>query len=260
MSHDPVHSPMPGAPPTRPAAGRSAPDGARVCLEGMTKTYGTGDVAVYALRGLDLQIEPGQFVVILGPSGSGKTTLMNIVGGIESPTAGRVLIGDRDLAGLDDRALTGYRREDVGFIFQFFNLVPTLTAGENVSLVAELVGKGEAEARAALEAVGLGDRVDHFPNALSGGEQQRVAIARALVKSPEILLCDEPTGSLDADVGRVVLGVIHRLARTDGRTVLLATHNTAIAAMADRVIRLRSGEVVDDVAQPRPAQPEEVTW
>ena len=260
MTQEPAQTLAPEAPPARPGPGGSAPDGARVRLEGMTKTYGTGDVAVHALRGLDLEIAPGEFVVVLGPSGSGKTTLMNIIGGIESATAGSVLVGDRDLAGLDDRGLTGYRREDVGFIFQFFNLVPTLTALENVALVAELVGKGEPEARDALEAVGLGDRVDHFPSALSGGEQQRVAIARALVKSPEILLCDEPTGSLDADVGRVVLGVLHGLARTGGRTVLLATHNSAIAAMADRILRLRSGKIVEDVRQPRPAKPEEVTW
>jgi len=251
---------QPGATTRDPGARQAGPDGARVRLEGMTKTFGTGDVAVHALRGLDLEIQAGQFVVVLGPSGSGKTTLMNIIGGIESPSGGRVIVGDNDLAALDERGLTTYRREDVGFIFQFFNLVPTLTALENVALVAELVGSGEPEARAALVAVGLGDRVDHFPSALSGGEQQRVAIARALVKSPEILLCDEPTGSLDADVGRVVLGVIHRLARNDGRTVMLATHNSAIAAMADRVLRLRSGEIVEDVLHDRPARPEEVTW
>ncbi len=241
-------------------AGRTGQDGATVRFEGVSKTFGTGDVAVHALRGVDLEIAAGQFVVVLGPSGSGKTTLMNIAGGIESATDGRVRVGDRDLGGLDDEALTTFRREDVGFIFQFFNLVPTLTAVENVALVAELVGKGETDARAALDAVGLKDRVDHFASALSGGEQQRVAIARALVKSPEILLCDEPTGSLDADVGRSVLGVIHRLARTDGRTVILATHNSIIATMADRVLRLRSGEIVDDVIQASPVRPEEVTW
>ena len=235
-------------------------DGAAVRFQDMTKTYGVGEVAVHALRGLNLEIAAGQFVVVLGPSGSGKTTLMNIVGGIETPTDGRLMVGDRDLAGLDDEALTSYRRKDVGFVFQFFNLVPTLTAVENVALVAELVGKSEADARDALEAVGLKERVDHFTSALSGGEQQRVAIARALVKSPEILLCDEPTGSLDADVGRSVLGIIHRLARSDGRTVLLATHNSVIATMADRVLRLRSGEIVDDVVQPNPVRPEEVTW
>jgi putative ABC transport system ATP-binding protein len=235
-------------------------DGAAIRFRDMTKTYGTGDVAVHALRGINLDITAGQFVVVLGPSGSGKTTLMNIVGGIESPTGGTIEVGDRDLAGLDDRQLTAYRRDEVGFVFQFFNLVPTLTAIENVSLVAELVGHGESDARGALESVGLSERFDHFTSALSGGEQQRVAIARALVKSPRILLCDEPTGSLDADVGRAVLGVIHRLARTGGRTVLFATHNSVIATMADRVLRLRSGEIIDDVLQPNPARPEEVTW
>ncbi len=252
----PVHEQAAAGP--RPASPDAA--GARVRLEGLGKTFGTGDIAVHALRGVDLELGAGEFVVVLGPSGSGKTTLMNIVGGIETATEGRVLVGDRDLAGLDERALTMYRRDDVGFVFQFFNLVPTLTALENVALVAELVGTGEPEARVALEAVGLGDRGDHFPSALSGGEQQRVAIARALVKSPEILLCDEPTGSLDADVGRMVLGIIHRLARSDGRTVLLATHNSVIATMADRVLRLRSGEIVEDTVQPDPARPEEVTW
>ena len=242
------------------SAGTSGHEGASIEFRGISKTFGTGEVAVHALRGLDLRIDSGQFVVVLGPSGSGKTTLMNIVGGIETPTAGQLIVGDRDLVGLGDEALTSYRRMDVGFVFQFFNLVPTLTAVENVALVAELVGKSEADARAALEAVGLKERVDHFTSALSGGEQQRVAIARALVKSPEILLCDEPTGSLDADVGRSVLGIIHRLARSDGRTVLLATHNSVIATMADRVLRLRSGEIVDNVVQPNPARPEEVTW
>jgi putative ABC transport system ATP-binding protein len=227
-------------------------DGAAIRFRAMTKTFGSGEVAVHALRGINLDIEAGQFVVVLGPSGSGKTTLMNIVGGIESPTSGTVEVGDRQL--------TAYRRDDVGFVFQFFNLVPTLTAIENVALVAELVGEGEDDARAALESVGLSERLDHFTSALSGGEQQRVAIARALVKSPQVLLCDEPTGSLDADVGRSVLGVIHRLARARGRTVLLATHNSVIATMADRVLRLRSGEVVDDVLQPNPVAPEEVTW
>ncbi len=259
MTHSAVRTQPRGGGAVSPS-GQLGHDGARVRFEGVSKTFGTGEVAVHALRGLNLQIEAGQFVVVLGPSGSGKTTLMNIVGGIESPTEGRLLVGDRDLAGLDDEALTTYRREDVGFVFQFFNLVPTLTAVENVALVAELVGKREADARAALDAVGLGDRVDHFASALSGGEQQRVAIARALVKSPEILLCDEPTGSLDADVGRSVLGIIHDLARTGGRTVLLATHNSVIATMADRVLRLRSGEVVGDVLQPNPTRPEEVTW
>jgi putative ABC transport system ATP-binding protein len=240
--------------------GTTPTDDALVRLEGVSRTFGAGEIAVHALRGIDLEITAGQFVVVLGPSGSGKTTLMNIVGGIESPTSGRVIVEGRDLAGLSDQDLTAYRRTEVGFVFQFFNLVPTLTAGENVALVAELVGAGESEAQAALAAVGLGDRVDHFPSAMSGGEQQRVAIARAIVKSPTLLLCDEPTGSLDLDTGQTVLSVIHRLAREGGRTVLLVTHNSAIAAMADRVLRLRSGEIVDDTLQPEPVRPEEVTW
>ena len=231
-----------------------------VRLDGVSRIFGAGEIAFHALRGIDLSIEAGQFVVVLGPSGSGKTTLMNIVGGIETPTSGRILVRGQDLAGLGDRDLTAYRRTEVGFVFQFFNLVPTLTAGENVALVAEMVGAGEPEARAALVAVGLGDRVDQFPSAMSGGEQQRVAIARAIVKSPALLLCDEPTGSLDLDTGRTVLSVIHRLAREGGRTVVMVTHNSAIAAMADRVLQLRSGEIVADTLQPSPVRPEEVTW
>jgi putative ABC transport system ATP-binding protein len=249
-----------GAPASLPPRDATATPDGLVRLEGLSKTFGTGDIAVHALQEVDLEIASGQFVVVLGPSGSGKTTLMNIVGGIESPTGGRVIVGGRDLAGLSDRELTTYRRDDVGFVFQFFNLVPTLTAGENVALVAELVGAGEPEAHAALEAVGLAEREDHFPSAMSGGEQQRVAIARAIVKSPPLLLCDEPTGSRDLDTGRSVLSVIHRLARSGGRTVLLVTHNSAIAALADRVLRLRSGRIVDDRLQPEPISPEAVTW
>ncbi|MHB1131532.1 MAG: ABC transporter ATP-binding protein [Chloroflexota bacterium] len=231
-----------------------------VQLEGVEKTYGSGAFPVQALKGVDLTISRGEFVVILGPSGSGKTTLLNIVGGIDTPTAGRVIIGDEDLSRYDARRLTDYRRRQVGFVFQFFNLIPTLTALENVSLVAELT-TGRAERSADwLALVGLGDRLGHFPQALSGGEQQRVAIARALAKDPALLLCDEPTGALDLANGRRVLGLLRRLQGERRQTVLLVTHNSAIAGMADRVIRMRSGEVVEDrmIEQPLPA--EEVTW
>lgn len=231
-----------------------------VRLVDVRKQYGTGELAVRALRGISLDIAAGQFVVLLGPSGSGKTTLMNVVGGMEPATSGSVEVAGRTLGDLDGEALTTFRRERVGFVFQFFNLIPTLTALENVQLVAELVAAPDDAARRAIDAVGLGERADHFPGAMSGGEQQRVAIARAVVKDPPILLCDEPTGSLDLETGRQVLGVLRELSRAAGRTVLLVTHNSAIAAMADRVIRLRSGEVVDDRLVPAPVEPEAVTW
>ncbi len=230
-------------------------------LEDLDKAYGSGEIAVHALRGVDLEVPAGQFVVILGPSGSGKTTLMNLVGGIEPPTGGRISVMGHEITALDDAALTEYRRTTVGFIFQFFNLIPTLTAAENVALVAELVGETDpATVADALGRVGLADRADHFPGSLSGGEQQRVAIARALVKRPAILLCDEPTGALDLDTGRGVLASLHRATRAGGQTVLLVTHNSAIAAMADRVLHMGSGQLLDDIQQPSPAPPEEISW
>ncbi len=235
-------------------------DSPLVRLDGVTKSYGSGEIEVDALRGIELSVPRGQFVVVLGPSGSGKTTLMNLIGGIEPPTAGSVVVAGHDLTAADDTALTEYRRAQLGFVFQFFNLIPTLTALENVALVAELVGAPEEQARAALDAVGLGERADHFPSALSGGEQQRVAIARALVKDPPLLLADEPTGSLDLDTGRQVLAALHRACRDGGRTVLLVTHNSAIAAMADRVLRLGSGRLVRDDLVTDPVPAEAVRW
>jgi putative ABC transport system ATP-binding protein len=244
--------------PARPAGEGPSP---AIRLVDVRKTYGAGDVAVHALRGVSLEIPDGQFVVVLGPSGSGKTTLMNVLGGLEPATSGRVEVAGQELEDLDDGGLTTFRRDRIGFVFQFFNLVPTLTARENVQLVAELVGQaGPEAATSALAAVGLDGRADHFPAAMSGGEQQRVAIARAIVKAPSILLCDEPTGSLDLDTGRQVLAVLDDLCRTGGRTVVLVTHNSAIATIADRVVRMRSGEIVDDRAQPAPARPEAIVW
>jgi putative ABC transport system ATP-binding protein len=232
-----------------------------VRLTDVVKAYGSGEVTVHALRGITLEVAAGQFVVVLGPSGSGKTTLMNLIGGMEPPTRGTVEVADQDLSGLDDAGLTAFRRESIGFVFQFFNLVPTLTALENVQLVAELVGKAASQTSAdAIDAVGLIGRADHFPSALSGGEQQRVAIARAIVKDPPILLCDEPTGSLDLETGRQVLAVLHRLSRVGGRTVLLVTHNAAIATIADRVVRMRSGEVVEDRVIGNPIDPGVISW
>jgi putative ABC transport system ATP-binding protein len=225
------------------------------------KTYGEGVGAVHALRDVDLEVPQGEFAVILGPSGSGKTTLLNLVGAIDEATEGIVTVDGADLGVLEDAERVAYRRSTVGFVFQFFNLIPTLTAIENVELVAELTGgDGAARARRALDQVGLGERLDHFPSQLSGGEQQRVAIARALAKEPPVLLCDEPTGELDFETGRLILSLLRRLNRERGLTVLLVTHNAAIGEIGDRVIRLRSGEVIEDRRVPSPAPAEELTW
>jgi putative ABC transport system ATP-binding protein len=244
------------------AAEQAAKSGApAVALVGCTKRYGTGSVAVDALRGATLDVAPGEFVVILGPSGSGKTTLLNVIGGIEVATSGHVLVAGTDIARLSGDGLTAYRRDRVGFVFQFFNLVPTLTALENVQLLAEVTGRdAEGRSRAALARVGLGDVADRFPGQLSGGQQQRVAIARALVKEPPLVLCDEPTGSLDLDTGRQVLAVLRGLAREGHHTVLLVTHNSAIARMADRVVRLHSGAISSDERVEHPVEAAELEW
>jgi putative ABC transport system ATP-binding protein len=232
-----------------------------IALVGVDKTYGCGATAVHALVHADLEVWPGEFVVLLGPSGSGKTTLLNLVGGIEEATAGQVVVAGTELAGLRGERLTAYRRDRVGFVFQFFNLVPTLTALENVQLLAEATGAdAEARSRAALGRVGLADVADRFPGELSGGQQQRVAIARALVKEPPLMLCDEPTGSLDLDTGRQVLGVLRDLAREGHHTVLLVTHNSAIARMADRVVRLRSGRIAGAERVDHPVEAEALDW
>jgi len=236
-------------------------DDAAIVVENLVKTYGEGDAAVHALRGVDFQIERGAFVVLLGPSGSGKTTTLNLVGAIEQATSGHLKVDDVEVDELDRDGLTDYRRERVGFVFQFYNLVPTLTASENVTLVAEITGS-DAEERTArvLDEVGLATRGDHFPGQLSGGEQQRVAVARALVKNPPVLLCDEPTGALDVDTGREILGLLHQLTRDNRRTVLLVTHNSTIAEMADRVLRLRDGELIGDEHVANPLEPHELNW
>jgi putative ABC transport system ATP-binding protein len=233
--------------------------GAAVELRGVSKTYGEGEVAVRALRSIDLEIGEGDFVVLLGPSGSGKTTLLNVVGGIEPASAGTVIVGGRDVSGLDEEGRTRFRRETVGFIFQFFNLIPTLTALENVQLVTELTA-AEGRAGEMLERVGLADRADHFPAQLSGGEQQRVAVARALAGSPRILLGDEPTGALDLETGRTVLELLRSVSAELGQTALLVTHNAAIAEMADRVLRMRDGEIVADERNREPLGAEELVW
>ncbi|MHA7653752.1 ABC transporter ATP-binding protein [Mycobacterium sp. ML4] len=223
----------------------------------MSRLYGSGPTAVEALKDVNLEIWPGEFVVILGPSGSGKTTLLNLVGGIEAPTGGRILVSGNNIATLNARDRTTYRRDQVGFVFQFFNLVATLTALENVEIIAELGGADCAQrSREALAKVDLADLADRFPGQMSGGQQQRVAIARAIVKEPPMLLCDEPTGSLDLTTGRQVLAVLRELTRAGRHTVLLVTHNSAIARIADRVVWLRSGKIArqEQIVAPVPAQ------
>jgi putative ABC transport system ATP-binding protein len=207
---------------------------------GLTKIYHTGEVDVHALRGVDLDLYAGEFVVLLGPSGSGKSTLLNILGGLDVPTAGTVRFREKNLTAFDDSALTRYRREHVGFVFQFYNLIPSLTARENVALVTE-IARNPLRPEEVLELVGLGGRMDHFPAQLSGGEQQRVAIARAVAKRPEVLLCDEPTGALDVKTGIIVLEVIDRINREFGTTTAVITHNAVISGMAHRVISIADG-------------------
>ena len=209
---------------------------------GLRKIYEMGEVTVEALRGVDLDLYSGEFVVLLGPSGSGKSTLLNILGGLDVPTSGTVHFLDHDLTMYDEDALTGYRRDHVGFVFQFYNLIPSLTARENVALVTE-ISREPMRPEDALEIVGLGDRMDHFPSQMSGGEQQRVAIARAIAKRPDVLLCDEPTGALDVDTGVKVLEAIDRVNRELGATTVVITHNAVISDMAERVVKLRDGRV-----------------
>jgi putative ABC transport system ATP-binding protein len=244
---------------------KATDSGDLVEARGVAKVYGSGPAAVAALQDVDLRIGAGQLLVVLGPSGSGKTTLLNVIGGIETASSGQVIVGGRDLTGLDTDALSQVRRSMVGFVFQFFNLIPTLTAAENVALLAELTGDASRDtvrqrvARVLAE-VGLADRVDHFPGQLSGGQQQRVAIARALVKQPRLLLCDEPTGALDPPTGRTVLALLQHLAHGEGRAVVVVTHNQAITAAADRVVRMRSGRIVEDQHNPQPVDASEVSW
>jgi putative ABC transport system ATP-binding protein len=226
---------------------------------GITKVYRMGEVEVHALRGVSLRIWDGEFVVILGPSGSGKSTLLNVLGGLDAPSAGVVRYRDHDLARADDRALTAYRREHVGFVFQFYNLVPSLTARENVALAAE-IAPDPLPAEEALGRVGLSERLDHFPSQLSGGEQQRVAIARAIAKRPDVLLCDEPTGALDAATGRSVLEVLDRVNRELGTTVAVITHNASIGGMADRVVRMADGRIASETRNERRAPAGEISW
>ena len=226
---------------------------------GLTKSYRMGETTVHALRGVDLDILPGEFIVLLGPSGSGKSTLLNILGGLDVPSSGSVRFLEHDLGAADEAELTRYRREHVGFVFQFYNLIPSLTARENVALVIDIAPSGMAPAEA-LGWVGLAERLDHFPSQLSGGEQQRVAIARAIAKKPQVLLCDEPTGALDYETGKLVLEVIARINAELGTTAVVITHNAAIAGMADRVLKLGDGRIVGIEKPSRKLTAEEIKW
>jgi putative ABC transport system ATP-binding protein len=241
--------------PVAPRTGAGAVFRAR----GLTKTYTMGTTEVHALRGVDLGIHAGEFVVLLGPSGSGKSTLLNILGGLDTPTSGEVRFLDHELTGADEAELTRYRREHVGFVFQFYNLIPSLTTRENVALVTEIAERPMAPEEA-LAWVGLTERLDHFPSQLSGGEQQRVAIARAVAKRPDVLLCDEPTGALDYETGKLVLEVIARINAELGTTAMVITHNAAIAGMADRVLRLGNGRIVGETRPERKLTPAEISW
>lgn len=246
-------------PYNRPSDHTAAPPGVSFHIQNLSKTYRMGEVEVHALNSVNLDIYDGEFVVILGPSGSGKSTLINILGGLDLPTSGQVFFHDRDLTHASDAELTRFRRDCVGFIFQFYNLIPSLTAQENVALVTEIVRR-PMQPRVALEMVGLGDRLDHFPAQLSGGEQQRVAIARAIAKRPEVLLCDEPTGALDYQTGKLVLEALEQVNRELGTTTVVITHNAGIAAMADRVVTMRSGEIIRIQRNETKVSPAELEW
>lgn len=228
-------------------------------LIGLAKTYGEGASAVAALRGVDLEVAEGELIVLLGPSGSGKSTLLNILGGLDRPTAGQALFRGENLAAMDEHALTRFRRRHVGFVFQFYNLIPSLTALENVELVAE-VADDPMDAAQALAMVGLEGRLAHFPAQLSGGEQQRVAIARAIAKRPSVLLCDEPTGALDITTGVLVLEALTQMNKATGAATLLVTHNADIARLADRVIRFADGRIRSIETNPERAAPSELDW
>jgi putative ABC transport system ATP-binding protein len=226
---------------------------------GITKIYDMGEVQVQALRGVDLDLFPGELIVLLGPSGSGKSTLLNILGGLDRATSGHVSYHGKDLSAATDRELTEYRRNHVGFVFQFYNLIPSLTARENVAVVTE-IARDPMKPEDALALVGLSDRLDHFPSQLSGGQQQRIAIARAIAKRPAVLLCDEPTGALDSATGILVLEAVERVNRELGTTTALITHNVDIAAMADRVVHLSDGRIASIETNAQKRSPKELHW
>ena len=228
-------------------------------VEAVSKNYSMGEVTVNALENIDFELYEGEFVVILGPSGSGKSTLLNILGGMDLPSAGRVFVKDEEITNYNDRKLTAYRRDKVGFVFQFYNLMANLTARENVELATE-ISKEALNIDEIMDAVDLGGRKDHFPSQMSGGEQQRVAIARAVAKNPLLLLCDEPTGALDFKTGIMILELLYKINRTMGKTVVIITHNMAIGDMADRVIKMRSGRIIEIKQNSNPVPPERIEW
>ena len=230
-----------------------------VSFENVAKTYKMGEVEIQALRSASFAIEKGELVVIVGPSGAGKTTLLNILGGMDTLSSGKVVLDGREISGMNKRQLTQYRRQDVGFVFQFYNLIGNLTALENVEL-ANQISKNPLNAAQVLKDVGLGERVKNFPSQLSGGEQQRVAIARALAKNPKLLLCDEPTGALDYQTGKAILQLLQNTGRRTGMTVVIITHNSALTAMADRVIRVKNGTVSSVQLNEHPQDISEIEW
>ena len=232
---------------------------AYVKLEQVTKVYHVGEVDIHAVDGIDFEVQKGEFVVIVGPSGAGKTTVLNMLGGMDTASTGRVLVDGKDIAKYSPRKLTGYRRDDIGFVFQFYNLIPNLTALENVELASQICNH-PLNAKRVLQEVGLGERMGNFPAQLSGGEQQRVSIARALAKNPKLLLCDEPTGALDYQTGKAILKLLQDMCRQKGMTVIVITHNTAITPMADRVIRIKNGRVSEMSLNAQPMPVQEIEW
>lgn len=228
-------------------------------VENLSKYYQMGEVTVKALEDASFEVCKGEFIVILGPSGSGKSTLLNIVGGMDTPSSGKVYFNDELLTDMNDKGLTKYRRNKIGFVFQFYNLMATLTARENVELATE-IGEDSIDIEEVMSSVGLGDRIDHFPSQMSGGEQQRVAIARAVAKNPQILLCDEPTGALDFETGISILKVLKDVNIKYKNTIIVITHNSSIAEMADRVIKMRSGKITEVVVNDDPISPERIEW
>lgn len=230
-----------------------------VKLKDITKVYHMGEVEIRAADNINFSIKKGEFVVIVGPSGAGKTTVLNILGGMDTATGGTLTVDGKDITAYDSRQLTGYRRDDIGFVFQFYNLIPNLTALENVELALQIC-KDPLDAKKVLEDVGLGDRLDNFPAQLSGGEQQRVSIARALAKNPKLLLCDEPTGALDYNTGKAILKLLQNMCRERGMTVIVITHNQALAPMADRLIYIKNGQVSHMETNENPMSIDEIEW
>lgn len=230
-----------------------------VKLKDITKVYHMGEVEIRAADNINFSIKKGEFVVIVGPSGAGKTTVLNILGGMDTATGGTLTVDGKDITAYDSRQLTGYRRDDIGFVFQFYNLIPNLTALENVELALQIC-KDPLDAKKVLEDVGLGDRLDNFPAQLSGGEQQRVSIARALAKNPKVLLCDEPTGALDYNTGKAILKLLQNMCRERGMTVIVITHNQALAPMADRLIHIKNGQVSHMETNENPMSIDEIEW